>query len=253
MKSIVTITAVALGIIASPALAQDEEDWSGAYIGIQSGYTGTKSDTAVALSGQWSVETQALRDFFSNNMGARQSDGSPNTGVVLGYNVQTGGAVVGVEGEFTYLNGGETIQRGPLAVPSTPALSYSYMNIVEPKHQFALKAKAGVPLGRTLLYVDGGWAWTKARLGVNVQSNGNYRKAALVDRTMDGFIVGGGIEHRLGSNVSVRLSYQYADQGDETYTTAYQPGSSFTTPAYTETVTQDLRLHLVRVGVNYRF
>jgi hypothetical protein len=95
MKSIVTITAVALGFIASPALAQDEEDWSGAYIGIQSGYTGTKSDTAVALSGQWSVESQALRDFFSNNMGARQSDGSPNTGVVLGYNVQTGGAVVG--------------------------------------------------------------------------------------------------------------------------------------------------------------
>ena len=88
---------------------------------------------------------------------------------------------------------------------------------------------------------------------MNVQSNGNYRKAALVDRTMDGFIVGGGIEHRLGNNVSARLTYQYADQGDETYTTAYQPGSSFTTPAYTETVTQDLRLHLVRVGVNYRF
>ena len=123
MKSIVTITAVALGITASPALAQDEEDWSGAYIGIQSGYTGTKSDTAVALSGQWSVESQALRDFFTNNVGTRQSDGSPNTGIVLGYNVQTGGAVLGVEGEFIYLNGGETIQRGPLAVPSIPALS----------------------------------------------------------------------------------------------------------------------------------
>ncbi len=253
MRSILTLSALAIGLCASPAMAQDEEDWTGPYIGVQGGYTGAKSDTSVVLGGAWSTETQALRDFFATNMGTRQSDNDFNFGAQLGYNVQTGGVVLGVEGEFSALNGGQTVARGPLAVTGIPALSYSYTNTVDPKHMFALKAKLGAAMGRTLFYVDGGWAWTKATLGTTVTSNGNYLKAASVDSTLDGFIVGGGVEHRISDNLSLRLTYHYADQGDETYVTGYRTGSAFTSPAYTETVTQDLRLHLVRVGMNYRF
>lgn len=253
MKQILTLSALAIGLCASPAMAQDEEDWTGPYIGVQGGYTGAKSDTSVVLGGAWASESQALRDFFGSSMGTKQSDGDVNFGAQLGYNVQTSGIVLGLEGEFSVLNGGETIARGPLAVPSIPALSYSYTNTVDPKHMFALKAKLGGAMGRTLFYVNGGWAWTKATLGTSVTSNGNYLKTGSLDTTMDGFIVGGGVEHRLSDNLSLRLTYDYTDQGDETYVTTYRAGSSFTAPAYTETVTQDLRLHLVRVGVNYRF
>lgn len=35
--------------------------------------------------------------------------------------------------------------------------------------------------------------------------------------------------------------------------TTYEPGSSFTAPAYTETMNQSLSLHLLRVGVSYHF
>ena len=65
--------------------------------------------------------------------------------------------------------------------------------------------------------------------------------------------MGGGLEHRFGSNVSLRVEYIYTDQGDVTYTTGYVTGSSFTSPAYTETFTQDLKMHLVRVGFNLHF
>lgn len=254
MKHFLACAAATLALTAAPALAQDAADWTGPYIGVQGGYTSAKSDTTVTLGGAWTSEPQTLRDFFPAAMGTRQSDGNANIGGVLGYNFGAGGAVLGVEGEFTVLNGGETVLRGPIAYPAMPTLTYSFMNIMEPKHMFALKAKAGVPLGRTLVYVDGGWAWTKAKLGVLVQSSGNYRKAGEVNKTLDGFIIGGGVEHRLAdSNLSLRLTYHYADQGEETYNTAYLPGSAFTTPAYSETVRQDLKLHLVRVGVNYAF
>jgi len=253
MKTLVKLSACAMVLAASPALAQDEGDWSGAYVGVQGGYTAAKSDTAIALSGAWTSESQALRDYVTSNMGTRQSDDDVNFGAVLGYNFQTGGAVLGLEGEFSVLSGGETTVRGPTPTTPFPTLSYTITNTIDPKHMFALKAKVGAASGSTLFYVDGGWAWTKATVGTGITSSGNYLKAGSANRTYSGFIVGGGVEHKFSSKVSVRLTYHYTDQGDETYSTAYLPGSAFTTPAYGETATQDLRLHLLRVGLNYHF
>lgn len=253
MKTILKLSACALALAASPALAQDEGDWSGAYVGVQGGYTAAKSETAIALTGAWSSESQALRDFVTSNMGTKQSDGDVNFGAVLGYNIQTSGVVLGLEGEFSVLSGGETVSRGPLPTTPFPALSYTFTNTIDPKHMYALKAKIGAGSGRTLFYVDGGWAWTKATIGTGITSNGNYLKSGSVDRTFDGFIVGGGVEHKFSDNVSLRLSYHYSDQGDKSYSTSYLPGSAFVSPAYGETATQDLRLHLVRVGLNYHF
>lgn len=253
MRSIFAIGASALALAASPALAQDEDDWTGGYIGVQGGYSSVKSDSTATLGGAWTSESAALRNEVTTNLGTKQSDGDLNFGAQIGYNFQTGGAVLGLEGEFLALNGGETISRGPIATTVFPGLSYTYRNTIDPKHMFALKAKLGASSGSTLFYAEGGWAWTKAAVGAGITSNGNYLKGGTVDRTFDGFIVGAGIEHRFGSNIGLRLSYHYADQGDKTYNTAYLPGSAFVTPPYSETINQNLRLHLVRVGINYHF
>ena len=71
--------------------------------------------------------------------------------------------------------------------------------------------------------------------------------------SLDGYIVGGGVEQKLGNRLSARVEYNYTDQGRANYATSYRPGSTFVTPAYNENLSQDLRLHLVRVGVNYHF
>lgn len=251
MRNLRFVVTAALLASAAPALADDEQDWSGVYAGIQGGYTQARSATDVTLGGQWSAETGSLRNFVTNNAGARQRDGDVNAGAQIGFNYQAGELVVGLEGEFTLLNGGQTVSRGPLT--ATPGLNYTITNTVDPKHMFALKGRAGLSLGDTLVYASGGWAWTRAQLGLSLRSNGNYLKAGSVDRTLDGFIVGGGVEQKLTDNLSARLSYDYSKQGKETYATAYLPGSAFTSPAYTETAQQNLRLHLVRVGINYRF
>lgn len=251
MRRINTIIAAACAVVATPVLADDEADWNGAYVGVQGGYTHARSATDVSLGGQWSTESASLRNFVATNAGARQRDDDVNIGAQIGYNYQSGDVVLGLEGEFTFLNGGKSETRGPLT--AAPSLTYTFTNTVDPKHMFALKGRAGVSLGKTLVYASGGWAWTRATLGLGIRSNGNYLKSGAIDRTLDGFIVGGGVEHKLSDNLSARLSYDYTKQGKEAYSTAYLPGSAFTSPAYTESVQQNLRLHLVRVGVNYRF
>lgn len=246
------LAATAGCMIATPALAEDG-DWTGAYVGVNVGYTAAKSDSATALSGAWTTESAALQADVTNNWARGQSLDDVNFGGQIGYNFQTGGAVLGLEAEISALSGDKVETRGPIATAPFPALSYTYTNRVDPKYMVALKAKAGAAMGNTLFYVEGGWAFTKADLGADILSNGGYSKSGRLSKTMDGFIVGGGIEHKFGSNISARLSYDYTDQGSESYVNAYNAGSTFVTPAYTETMTQDLRLHLVRVGINFHF
>jgi outer membrane immunogenic protein len=253
MNRLLTFGIGALALVGTPAFAQDEDDWTGPYVGVQAGITRANSATDVSLGGAWSSESAALRDFVTTNADARQRDHDANTGVQLGYNYQTGSIVLGAEVEFTALNGSQTVSRGPLRYTPVANLTYTFTNTVDPKHMTAVKAKVGAAAGSTLFYAEGGWAWTKASFATTISSSNNYLKAGATTKTLNGWIVGGGVEQKFGDNLSARLSYNYTDQGAVTYATSYRPGSSFTTPAYSETATQNLRLHLVRLGLNYRF
>lgn len=236
---------------ATPALA-DDGDWTGAYIGVSVGYTAAKSDSTTALSGAWTSESAGLQSEVVSRYAAAQSVDDVNFGGQIGYNYQTGGAVLGVEVDIAALSGDSVVTRTQ-ASTLFPTLSYTYTNRVDPKSMVALKARAGAAMGNTLFYAEGGWAFVKADLGADLTSNGGYNKSGRLSKTMDGFILGAGVEHKFSSNVSARLSYNYADLGEESYVNGYNAGSAFVTPAYTETMTQDLRMHLVRVGINFHF
>lgn len=246
------ICATVLVATSTPAFAEDG-DWSGLYGGVNIGFNKTKSATDAALSGSWTAESQIVRDHVTNNFAANQSVKDVSYGGQIGYNYQTGGAVLGVEADFNFLSGSEISSRGPLAPSSNPGLTYTFTNRIDPKNMVSVKAKLGAALGSTLIYAEGGWAFTKARFGADLASNGNYSKSGRLSETMDGFIIGGGIEHKISDNVSARLSYDYSDQGSATYVAAYNAGSAYGPPRYNyvETFRQDLKLHLIRVGVNF--
>ena len=250
----ILFSAVAGWIVATPAVAQDA-DWTGAYVGVSTGYTSARSHTATVLGGSWATETQSLRDNVTSNFAASQSLDDANFGAQIGYNYQTGRVLLGVEADFTLLNGAEVSTRGPLSTPPFPALSYTYTNRVDPKHMYSLRGRIGVVAGNTLFFADGGWAFARADFGADLVSNGGYSKSGRASGTMDGFIVGGGIEHRFSRRLSARITYHYTDQGQTTYVNNFNAGSSFAPPAfnYIETMTQDLRLHLVRIGLNFHF
>jgi len=248
----VIILALGVASLSTPAMAQTA-DWTGFYAGVSAGYTGAKSDTSVATGGAWTSEAPSLQTDFRNGGSTQQSVDNANFGAQLGYNYQTGSVVLGVEGDFTALPGRNDVVRGPIAASAFPSLNYTFTNHVDPKSTFALKAKLGFASGNTMFYADGGAAWTRSTYGWEVLSNGNYKKTGTLTKTSTGWTVGGGVEHKFTPNISARLSYNYVDAGDESYDTTYVAGSSFTSPVYNETITQDLRLHLVRVGINFHF
>lgn len=250
MRTATSLAAMAFCLIASPALADDEDmSWTGAYIGVSGGYTDAKSDQSVALGGAWSSESSALQTRVVTDYPTASHVQDFNYGAQIGYNVQAGSnLVVGVEADVSGLSGKDSQIRTSSGTPT-----YTIANTFDPKITYGLKAKLGFASGNTLFYATGGWGWTKADLSTDITSNGGYHKASALSHTFDGYQVGGGIEHRFSPNLGLRLEYVYTDQGDVTYTTGYVTGSTFTTPAYTETFTQDLRMHLVRVGVNFHF
>ena len=247
MGKFIISAVLATAAFASPALAEDEVNWDGVYVGVSAGYTETKSDTAVTLGGAWASETTALQTFVASNWSAKQSFGKENFGGQIGFNHQIGGAVIGLEANASALSGSNVRNTGPLPAPSP---TYTFTNTVDPKALYSIEAKAGVAMGKTLFYAHGGWAWVSANLSTDVVSSGSYSKVGGVDSTLDGFIVGGGIEHKFSQHVSLRVDYSYTDQGDVNYVTTFRNGNF---PTYTESVNQDLRLHLVRVGMNYHF
>jgi len=254
MRTIFTLTAIAACAIATPSFADEEGDWTGAYVGLSAGYTDAKSDQTVALSGAWTAESAALQSnvvsFYPNNTKVQNF----NYGAQLGYNMQTGGGlVVGLEADVSGIAGSDTAGKPLTATTPFPALSYASSTTFDPKVAFGIKAKLGFASGNTLFYATGGWGWTTADISMDITSNGGYHKTASTSHTFDGYQIGGGIEHKLSPNMSLRLDYTYTDQGDFVFNTAYAPGSTFVTPAYVETFNSDLRMHSIRLGVNFHF
>lgn len=245
------LAALAASAFATPALA-DEATWTGPYLGITAGWNSTSSDSNATLGGAWASEGTALQTLVSTNLSTKQSTNNGNIGAHLGYNFQTGGLVLGAEFEASAIGGKDVRTTDPVVYNSS--LNYVITNTIDPKSLMAIKARLGAAIGSsTMVYATGGWAWVDANHAAGITSSGNYKKLGELSKTHNGFIIGAGLEHKLDSHLSVRAQYDYTDQGDVSYTTAYLPGSSFTSPVYSETISQDLRMHLIRVGVSYHF
>lgn len=254
MRTAIKIAALATAAIATPAFADDDQgSWDGAYLGVNVGYADTKSDQDVALSGAWTSEATALQSFVVSNYPTDSHVKDVTVGAQFGYNIQAKqGVVVGIEADVNVPSGAQRSYKGPLPYPSSPSLTYTIANTFDPKLNYGIKGKLGFGSDQTLFYVAGGWSWTQADLATDITSSGGYHKFASSTHTFDGFQVGAGIEHKIGGRASLRLEYTYSDQGDYTYATQYASGSTFLTPAYNETFTQDLKIQMVRVGFNFK-
>lgn len=125
-------------------------------------------------------------------------------GGTLGFNYQIDRVVLGVEGDLAYTD--------------TKGLDRDYLGTV--------RARIGYAFGPVLPYATGGYAYRNISLG-----NG-------FDRSQHGWVVGGGLEYALTTDVSVKAEYLYADFGR----TPLVFGKK-----------DDGRVDVVRLGVNYRF
>jgi outer membrane immunogenic protein len=154
----------------------------------------------------------------------------------VGYNQQFGNIVLGVEATLS----GTTLSSDSRSVFVPASVTYSTdVNTIA-----TVTGRLGVAADKWLIYAKGGWA------GAQVDVSG--RNTALPDSFSfddwrNGWTVGGGLEYKVSSNISLGVEYSFIDLGSQSYT-------GRTAAALPVTVTDhDLQIQSVTARVNFQF
>lgn len=184
--------------------------WTGFYIGLNGGYAWGKADV-------------------SNVFGSFSTDNQDGwlLGGTLGYNLQTGYFVWGLEGDIGYaFIKGNTSNVGTCGITTCEVKNTWFATA---------RGRIGYAADRWLPYITGGAAFA----GLKVTPSGG---ASSTD-THTGWTVGAGVEYAFAGGWSTKLEYLYVDLG------------TATCGAATCGVTTDIKpkINIVRAGLNYRF
>ena len=206
MKKGILGAAIATLILSSPVLADDGFNWTGPHVGVQ---------------GAFDVTNLTLWD--SGNPTASGGSGALGLGVDLGYNLQHGKYVFGLEADGNLLTGNAT----NLSAKDTYNAQTDWYGPV--------RAKAGVTQGNGQVYLTGGFAGADLRLydatiKTYIQPGLNF-----------GWVAGAGFEEALSPKVTIKaeaLHIEYFEQG----------AIIFSNP-----VNWQNRDNLIRLGVNFHF
>jgi outer membrane immunogenic protein len=211
----------------APVMAAPVFNWTGCYVGVHGG-GGAMHDSSLDSSG------------YTLN----QNGNGGLAGGQAGCNYQDGNWVFGVEGEG-YWSG----------IKSTSSISdsggYSDVFTAKNKNDFSIAARAGVTFDRTLVYGKAGWVWgrfdfNETYIADSVSVPELYSRSG----TLDGLLLGVGIEHALTQNWTVKLEYNFlkfgAKEMAETFCEASNcsPNGSSSSSATKQ---------IFKVGANYLF
>lgn len=220
-------------------------NWSGFYIGANAGYAWGQSDVRVTH-----LPTQA--GFNANPyINSTKPDGWFG-GVQVGYNIQSGSLVYGLEldGQFGDIQGSRL--AGPLPLFGGAPLAGSFSQQRTRMDAFGtLRGRIGVAFDRALIYVTGGGILGNVRdFNRSQYAAGNqFNYIASGNEVRFGYTVGAGLEYAFSGNWSAKIEYLYYDLGDRTIVA--NPVAA--NPPFATRNRFDMDGHLVRVGLNYRF
>jgi outer membrane immunogenic protein len=206
--------------------------------------TPAKASTASAVALNWSgpyvgvhVGGGRLDNFrFDTALPANLADHEPASllgGAQIGFNYQAGAWVLGIEAQLS----GAGFQE---ETPSTLFVGFTKYTRVGVLGTVA--GRAGYASDDWLAYVKGGWAVADYRYEIRFLGALDAR----VDDTRSGWMLGVGFEKRLMNNWSWKIEYNYVDFGK-----VQHPFVSPVNP--TEVWEIDDKIHVVKVGLNYRF
>jgi outer membrane immunogenic protein len=198
---------------AGVAQAQDGANWGGAYVGATIGVD--FGSTHYALMNDPADVLQKTHDNKTGFSG----------GGVIGFNVQSGNIVVGVEGDVN--NGRANANADACTIYGgcwTPTQdSFTTHNHVDGGVAGRLRVRVGYAQGANLFYVAGGYTAQNATLNLvgDCYNPSNPSSPTLYTysrgKTVQGFNIGAGVERALSHHVTARLEYLYDGFGGQTF------------------------------------
>jgi outer membrane immunogenic protein len=266
MKALLMVPAIAAALTA-PTMGADlpfkapamqptvvSYQWTGLYLGGHAGYGWGRADTSMALTGQWlDGNPQNTADSLRlTPLGNRRIDDSTFTGgLQVGYNWQSGHAVLGIEGDVSYFRLRDDFEATlPLILVPAQSNPYLFNATFKTNYLATIRGRAGYAADRWLLFATGGLAIAGIEFSQTItQLNVPFVQPISVSRSRFGWTVGAGAEYAATGNWSIKAEYLYADFGTVSASSSAAPVS----PTYTGVHGVDLAVHTVRAGINYRF
>jgi len=171
----------------------------------------------------------------------------------VGCNYQDGNWVFGLEGEG-YWSGMKATDASSSNSQGSPF--FGDTDTAKNKYDFSIAARAGIAFDRTLVYGKAGWVWGKFDIlsteFVNFIGGPSFSSTTAASGTLDGLLLGVGIEHALTNNWTVKLEYNYLKYGSKELTLTHCDNDSIPACAnFTNTYHADKQIF--KIGANYLF
>jgi outer membrane immunogenic protein len=250
--------AAALVLVCNSAVAADLADyttpyalppvreafsWTGFYLGVSGGFGFNEDDPSYSYGNVPSnviplLPTSAKLDADGGLIGG-----------TLGYNKQFGEVVLGVEGDFSGTDFGETAVHN---VPGDASIGFpplKFRTAYQMDWLSTVRGRAGVAFDRWLLYGTAGLAFAKVSLdsSVTVGKPPLGQLTGSEDTTKSGWTAGGGGAVAITPHISLKAEALYYDLGDITVRS--------TNPQQDSVLSTDQSVNgvIVRGGIDYRF
>ena len=258
-----TAAAADLPLRSAPAMTYDGGaplfTWTGFYAGLNAG-AGFGTDGGRVVANGFSPANGFVAGPPTGTFGPFRGAGSGVGflgGGQLGYNVQNGLIVYGLEADLDYFGGGGGGSRtfADTNVFAAPASTLTLTQRDGSGYLGTVRGRLGYAgFDRTLLYVTGGLAYGDygTTFGTATFSNGTGPQvvqfgSGSTGDTRLGYAIGAGVEYAIMPHVTVKAEYLYANIGDRHYALT-NPNTGAVLNAK-----NDGSAHLVRLGLNYKF
>lgn len=221
--------------------------WSGFYVGAHAGYGWS------AYNGSM-IYTDADKYPGFDATGKTIDTEGAIAGGQVGFNVQTGSIVWGIEADASWADMGGTAELLPYpkGYPANGAPAWVFTTNID--WLATIRGRVGVANGKTLTYATAGIAFAGVETSHNVVGPG-YSAFGSRSDTLVGWTVGGGIEWMFAQHWSLKAEYLYYRFDDAGGIHTGEQSTSCKTPCAhtTDGFGGDIDLHTVRFGLNYRF
>ena len=213
--------------------------WTGFYVGVSGGFAGDKFVYPVSVTGA-----------LAANGSASVTSSGFLVGPTVGYNYQfANGMVVGLEADWSW----STVKGQVNLAAAVPGFGVALSATAGSKlrHLGTVRGRLGYAWDRALLYVTGGWAWGSVRSSLTASLAPLGAVTLSRNNSVNGWVIGGGLEYGLTRNLSFKTEYLYVRLGKGNLVNV----NLFGGPPAGVNINLDVKptVHVVRAGLNYRF